>query len=481
MTAALGLQFDMRPLHAMHASPDLVTYAQLLLMGSQELEARVELEMVDNPALVRAELWSCPTCGAERAVERCVACEFVGEPLPSAPLGWAADEAVPPAAATTPEHDPAERPTSASRLIEDARLLLQVEDRPLIGWLVGNLDDDGFLRIHIEDLAMTLDAPRDRLERALAALRVAGPPAIGAFDLRECLLLQLARLDRDPRASLATVIVRDHLEALGHGQYARIATILDVGRDEVIAARDFVRAHLDPRPWPGLHQVADGSAPLIRPDVVVRRSEEAAGRLVIEVVAPPRAAVAVDPLFVALARIKVAGPATEERRGLTDQVHRASAFVARLRDRERTLERIARVVIDRQAAFVRFGAQFVMPLTRAEVAAELGLHESTISRAIGHKFVQLPSGRVIPFGDFFDRSLAVQDVLRDVLASEDRPMSDADLAAGLRVRGYRLARRTVAKYRQRLGFPAAVARPVRSGGRDAETSSANDPREGAFV
>jgi RNA polymerase sigma-54 factor len=481
MTAP-ALQFDIRPQHTMHASPELVTYAQLLHMSAPELEARIELELVQNPALVRAELLSCPTCGAERAEERCVECQSVGAPPTTPSAVWETDWSAGGPPSTTPDRDPAEHPTSAVRLIEDARLLLSIEDRPLVAWLVGNLDDDGFLRIHIDDLAMTLDTPRDRLEMALAALRVAGPPAIGAYDLRECLLLQLARLDDDPRASLAASIVRDHLESLGRGYITRIASILGVARTEVLDAREFIRTSLEPRPMPGLHRSPDDSSPRIRPDVIISRSEEGSGHLAVELVARPRAAVEVDSLYVAAAK-DTPGEATADRRRLTDQVHRASAFVAHLRDRERTLQRIARLVVDRQAAFVRFGPQFVQPLTRTTIAAELGLHESTVSRAIAQKFVQLPSGRVIPFGDFFDTTLAVQDVLRGVLESEDRPMTDADLMAGLRARGYRLARRTVAKYRQRLGFPAAGVRQAggHQDGAGDKSRATNSVREGAFV
>ncbi len=481
MTAALGFQLDVRPLQAMHPSPDLVTYAQLLLMSSHELEARIEVELVENPALVRAELWTCPTCGAERSAERCVECEMVRGPAFTPSPGWTTDDAITSATRTTSGHDLAEQPTSAGQLIEDARLLLPIEDRPLIGWLVGNLDDDGFLRIHIDDLAMTLDVPRDRLERALAALRLAGPAAIGAHDVRECLLLQLARLEVDPRVALAAAIVRDHLESLGRSHFARIAAVLGVSRADVIASRDFIRTYLEPRPLAGIHQAADASSPRIRPDVVVSRSAEGPGRLTIEIVASPRTAVVVDPLYVAVAREPAPGDAPADRRRLTDQVQRATAFMARLRDRELTLERIARLVVDRQSAFVRFGPQFVLPLTRTEIAADLGLHESTVSRAIGHKFVQLPSGRVIPFGDFFDTALAVQDVLRGVLEAEDRPMSDADLTAGLRALGYRLARRTVAKYRQRLGFPPAAARQPRSGRQGESDLLAGGEGERAFA
>jgi RNA polymerase sigma-54 factor len=149
---------------------------------------------------------------------------------------------------------------------------------------------------------------------------------------------------------------------------------------------------------------------------------------------------------------------TAEARPVLDQVKRARTFVGQLRDRQRTIERIATFVVERQWAFVRFGPQFIQPLTRSEVAAELDLHESTVSRAAAHKHVLLPDGRMPAFADFFDSSLAIEEIIRIVIADEPQALTDADLVEGLRARGYRLARRTVAKYRLRLGVPIGAAR-----------------------
>jgi RNA polymerase sigma-54 factor len=119
---------------------------------------------------------------------------------------------------------------------------------------------------------------------------------------------------------------------------------------------------------------------------------------------------------------------------------------------------VAEQVVERQREFLRLGPRFLHPLTRAEVAATLGLHESTVSRAVSGKLALLPSGRVMPLAAFFDVSLGPRETLRQAIDAEPRPLSDGELARLLASRGHPVARRTVAKYRAQLGIPAHSAR-----------------------
>jgi RNA polymerase sigma-54 factor len=137
---------------------------------------------------------------------------------------------------------------------------------------------------------------------------------------------------------------------------------------------------------------------------------------------------------------------------------RASAFASRLLERSATLARIASHVADRQRRYLRHGSIAHAPLTRAQVAADLGLHQSTVSRAIAGKRVRLPDGRVVPFADLFGSTRSVQEHLLAVVGAEERPLSDGELAAELRTRGHAVARRTVAKYRGQLGIPPRARR-----------------------
>jgi len=138
-------------------------------------------------------------------------------------------------------------------------------------------------------------------------------------------------------------------------------------------------------------------------------------------------------------------------------IRRADGFLAQLERRWHTLRRIGAYLADRQRDFLQRGPSSMAALTRAETARALGVSESTVSRAVAGKFALLPGGAVVPLADFFDCSLQVRTELRAIITGEERPLSDSELAELLRRRGYSIARRTVAKYRDRLGIlPAGL-------------------------
>jgi RNA polymerase sigma-54 factor len=140
----------------------------------------------------------------------------------------------------------------------------------------------------------------------------------------------------------------------------------------------------------------------------------------------------------------------EEKEHLTQYMSRAQLFLTNLRQRRETIRRIAEHLIERQEAFLRLGVRHLAPLTRAEVAAAIGVHESTVSRATANKFVMLPSRQVIPFSDFFTPSLSVKDIIKEMIQRENEPLTDRKICDLLSRRGVRIARRTVAKYRAEL-------------------------------
>lgn len=218
---------------------------------------------------------------------------------------------------------------------------------------------------------------------------------------------------------------------------------------EVRAARDFIRTRL--RPWAAL----DDPAPAVTvaaTDLVVRFAGDGTDELEVEIVGDPASRLRVDPLWARLAE----GPVlpAPQRRTVREHARQARSFLAALQERADTLRRIAGYAAGRQRRYLREGAAAHLPLTRAEVADALNLHESTVSRAVSGKRLRLPDGRVVPFSALFGATGSVHTVLKAVIAAEQRPLSDADLAAELHRRGHPVARRTVAKYRRELGIPA---------------------------
>jgi RNA polymerase sigma-54 factor len=170
---------------------------------------------------------------------------------------------------------------------------------------------------------------------------------------------------------------------------------------------------------------------------------------------PARVALTISPVYRDLA---TGAPDHTVKRHAQLHLGQARLFLSRLEQRWRTIQVVAEQVVARQRRFLRDGPAFLEPLTRAEVAAALGLHESTVCRAVADRYAQLPSGRTVPMSRFFGRAPGLPEALAQAVAAERRPMSDAELAQVLGRRGFPVARRTVAKYRHRLGIPAGPLR-----------------------
>ncbi len=429
----LSQQAATAPRQVLRPSRALVAATTLLAVPSLELEHAVERELADNPALERVDCPSCPLCGRPLLGEHCPGCRPLrAERRPSSGVPIEAVAATPDPAAT---------------LLRDVAPVVRGADRPIVEYLVASLDERGFLATTVEEVAGALAVAPDRAAGVLRLLQEAAPAGVGARDLRECLLLQLDRLAEDPRRELARRLVDAYLPSLAGGLYAELARRLGVDRADILGARDFIRSRLTPHPWAG----AAAAAPPLVPDVCVR---ESAGELVVELLEPARLRLVVSPAY---ERAAGASLTRDERAAVRRQVRAARAFLDRLEQRWSTMRAVAEQAVERQQRFVRSGPRHLVPLTRAEVARSLGVHESTVSRAVAGRNVELPSGTIVPLARFFRPSAAPCDALAELLAGERRPKSDAQLADELASLGFVLARRTVAKYRERLGvLPSAL-------------------------
>jgi RNA polymerase sigma-54 factor len=433
------LALEARPQLELRASPELIAYAGLLALPAIELEQAVEQELALNPALERIDARVCPFCGEALAGARCLLCAWPRRLAPFEPPRDAA---------------PAADPSPADALLSDVRPFVADADAPILDHLVGSLDERGFLDAGPEEVAARLEVPRAHVDTLLGVLRQHGPPGFAATSLQECLLLQLDRIDGEPRVALAREVVAGHLERLASGRWHAIAEALGVSRDEVAATAEFIRTRLRPSASLDIPEHA-ATVPPALPDVIVREREDGSGDLAIELVEPRRLRVVVAPAYIEADGRRLDA---ETRAQIEEQLAQARAFVHRLDRRWRTMRAVAEAVVARQREFVLHGPRFIAPLTRAEVAAELGVHESTVSRATTGRYVLLPSRRVVPFSCFFDAAQGPCAAISQLVAEEESPRSDADLAAELAQLGFAVARRTVAKYRDRLGIPPHTRR-----------------------
>ncbi|PRX30697.1 RNA polymerase RpoN-/SigL-like sigma 54 subunit [Paraburkholderia sp. BL18I3N2] len=365
--------------------------------------------------------------------------------------------------------DPAEwarsQPTLREQLHDSLRLYrLDDRDRAVARFIIEALDDDGYLRQELSDLADSVDLePELTEEELLVALRLVQSldrPGLGARSLSECLSLQVNALPADtPGRDVARQIVEHHLERLARREQAELQKQIGCSAEELRVACALVRK-LDPKPGNSYGRTEDN---YVVPDVIVRQVRN-------------KWVVAINPAVQPRARIHrmyaelFAQSAGASRSPLAQQLQEARWLIRNAQQRFDTIQRVAECIVAHQKAFFQYGEIALKPMVLRDVADELGLHESTISRATGNKYMATPRG-IFEFKHFFPRELgtesggtcsaaAVRALLKEMIAAENThdPLSDVTLAKMLADQGVLVARRTVAKYRHLMKVPPAELR-----------------------
>ncbi len=328
-----------------------------------------------------------------------------------------------------------------------------------VRYLAACLDDNGYLRVPLEELSHNFGIPLSQLEEGLSILRSLEPAGVGAKDLSQCLALQLARI-RVGGPALA--IVRNHLDLLAKRHYRAIAAQLGISVDEVQAAERMIH-ELEPRPgsaFPRSEQVQ-----YILPDVFIT---EESGRFVARTRRGER------PIFHINGYYRNLLAQSEDRdvkEYLSTKLRQAESVLWAVGQRESTLQRCSQAIADVQSEFFRRGPRALLPLRMVDVAQQMEVHESTISRTVREKYLQCVHG-VYPMNYFFSRpataeeaegglgGTAARTLLRQLIDAENKthPLSDQKLCERMAQEGCPISRRTVAKYREEMSLPSASAR-----------------------
>ncbi|MEY4089664.1 MAG: hypothetical protein RJB55_1935, partial [Verrucomicrobiota bacterium] len=319
--------------------------------------------------------------------------------------------------------------------------------------LVGGIDDRGFLTQSPPDVALQTGLPLDAVQRALAILRTFDPPGIGAEDLAGCLLAQLAAKGRGD--SVAARIIREHFELLKRRRIPELSRKIAADPEDVQSAIEEI-GRLDPAPG---RRFAEDSNRVVVPDVTVERDGED-WKIILNSDYIPR--LRISSAYREL--IAKGSLSKQDRDYLRERMRSGKFLIDSIEQRQRTIERITREIINAQREFFENGVSSLKPLTMTQVAEVVGVHETTVSRAIANKYIRTPHG-VFEFKYFFTpgyqseggasvSNTSVKEMIADLINLEDRssPLSDQDLVAKLRERGITIARRTVAKYREELGI-----------------------------
>jgi RNA polymerase sigma-54 factor len=440
-------------------SPRLQRAVRLLQMSSQDFAQVVRDALDSNPFLEQEET---PT-----ATETLAADDDAAEPQPSSVEIWGMDGIgrLRHSEADSSMFDTLEARTSlASHLLGQLNVLaLSERDLSLAAAVVESLDDDGYLRTPLDEVAQAVPllpaAEPDEMLIALRRVQALDPSGVAARTVAECLLLQLHMVPAGPARELARVILSEHLDALAGRDMRALAR--RVGRP--VAAVETACAairRLDPHPgW----RFSEPSTQYLTPDIIVRKIRGQWTATLNEAVVPK---VKLNRSYVELFQQHREGRHGE----LGAHLQEARWTVRNVEQRFSTILSVAQAILKRQQHFLAYGPMAMKPLALREIADEVGVHESTVSRVTNNKFMATPCG-VFELKYFFSRGLstasggecsptAIRGLIQEMITAEppQRPLSDVEIAKQLATQGLKVARRTVTKYRQLLRIEPAERR-----------------------
>jgi len=337
-------------------------------------------------------------------------------------------------------------------LLEQARFLsLDRETYEVVKFLIGCLDEAGYLKITLYEVAEHFDLPLTKIESALDILQSFEPIGVGARDLQETLLIQLKHME--PINTQAVGMVTHYLKELGERKFSKIAQEMRITVHEVQQLADFIKT-LNPRPASGFN---GGIPKYIIPDVVVEQVEGEFIVIVNDTLVPR---LKINPTYYQY--VKDQSKQNETSKYIIDKYQSAKWLVKSIEQRRNTLYKVTNAIIQHQKDF--FAKNLLRPLTLKEIADEIGVHESTVSRAINQKYVQTPIG-IFELKYFFTTGLNTKDgestsvenvkkIIQEMVDGEDKgkPLSDQKIADLLIEKGIKISRRTVAKYRDELAI-----------------------------
>ncbi len=327
------------------------------------------------------------------------------------------------------------------------------DQRKITELIIGNINDDGYLLTPLEELSISSGVMLDKLQTALELVQTFHPVGVGARNLRECLLIQLDRLGKSE--SIEAAVVGQHLDDLGRKRFPEIARVLNLGVEQVQQIANFIST-LEPKPG---RMFTTEQQQYVAADVVIQK---VAGKYVVllndEQIPHLRISNSYKELMAS------AEKSHEARDYIRDKVRAGKFLIKSIHQRQQTIKNIAQVIVERQREFFDNGIAHLKPLTMAQVAEVVGVHETTVSRAVANKYVQTPQG-LYEMKYFFTpgfetasggsmSNTSVKENISKLIEREDptKPLSDQEIVAILKEQGIPIARRTVAKYRSELNI-----------------------------
>ncbi len=468
-------------------APKMIQSMEILQLPIMALQERIAQELDENPALIDPEFGVDEPATAEELAglpedaDKASSDEELSEDqldilAKLTDEGWpeedddyrpslsrgAAEEAV------ERKHDAMQnmpsRPETLQEYLDHQLAFLDAPERlkSLARYLIYNLDDDGYLRISLEELVPNapVETTVEELEEALRLVQRLDPPGVGARSLQECLLLQLR--PEMPHYETLKTLLEHYLEDLEYNRLPQIERKSGIPIKEIKEALKTLQ-HLTPHPGA---QFTPEEAPYVVPDVIVEKDEE--GNYVVRLHDDHTPQLAISRRYQRLLR----DPNLDERtkQFIQRKIQSARWLIDSIQQRKNTLRRVAQAIVDYQKDFLDRGPEYLHPLKMQDIAEKLGVHVTTVSRAVDEKWIQTPQG-IFPLKRFFGSGTVtdsgeevafevIKRKLLEIIENEDKknPLNDDQIKAKLEEEGIHIARRTVTKYRKALGIPSSRLR-----------------------
>jgi len=458
-------------------TPSLQQAIKLLPMTTIELADLMNQEMVENPLLEEVPTEELQPAEPAQAQDKA---EAAGTPPPEKRDTWDDDDYAyffgeylddgyrPRTPQEVKELPPIENTLSTASSLADHlmwQLSLQVDDdllREIGSAIVGNIDDDGYLVASVDEIAAMGDWAMADVERGLGLVQHFDPIGVGARDLQECLLIQIRHLGLD--GTPTERIVSEHLKLLQNHQVPELSKRLGLTVEELKDHIEIIR-HLDPKPGSRYNPT---QSQYVIPDVYVVKVEDHYEVFLNEEGLPQ---LRISPVYRRLLD-KSGGDSAETRAYVKDKFRSALWLIKSVDQRQKTIHKVATSIVNFQRDFLDHGIEHLRPLVLRDVANDIGMHESTVSRVVNNKYMHTPQG-VFEMKFFFHSgisssygesvsSVTIKQRIRKIIEAEDprKPLSDSKIVSILQKEGLMLARRTIAKYREELKIPTSNQRKM---------------------
>lgn len=354
------------------------------------------------------------------------------------------------------------RTPSFEDFLEEQLLYLKLndEDLALAQFVIGNLDGWGYFTFSIKESAVDLEIKPEKLEEIVKLIQSLEPDGIGARNLSECLIIQLRK--KNQLTSLLEELICKHLKDISQGKFAKVANALNISIEEVQAKVDILKT-LNPKPTSGFS--SNQETKFIVPDLLI---EKVGNEYIVLVNDNYTPRLVISEIYRSVINNSQADKITKTF--IEGKLNSAIWLIKSIEQRRITLYRIANALIELQKGFLDKGQRHLLPLNLKDVAEKVEVHESTVSRAIANKYVQTPQG-LYPLKFFFPSGInnkagkrissqVIKNVIEDIIQAENpkEPFSDQMLCDRLHEKGFKIARRTVSKYREELGILSAAQR-----------------------